>query len=44
MIEEEENRTEEAADDIEPEDDDGNTEYKFKMLNLTMYKVTKRTT
>ena len=29
---------------MEPEDDAGNTEYKFKMCDLTMYKVKKRTT
>ena len=44
LLEEEEARTEEAAPDLEPEDDSGNTEYKLKMCDLTMYKVKKRTT
>jgi len=44
LVEEEEERTDEQAPDLEPEDDAGNTEYKFKMCDLTMYKVKKRTT
>ena len=44
MIEDEENRTEEAAEDLPPENDFGNVEYKLKLCNLTMYKVKKRTT
>ena len=44
LIEQEEERTDEKAPDLEPEDDAGNTEYKFKMCDLTMYKVKKRTT
>lgn len=44
LLEEEEERTEEKAPDLEAEDDAGNTEYKFKMCDLTMYKVKKRTT
>lgn len=41
---EEENRTDEAAPDLPPEDDNGNTEYKLKLCGLTMYKVVRRTT
>ena len=44
MIEDEENRTDEAAEDLPPENDFGNVEYKLKLCNLTMYKVKKRTT
>ena len=45
LIEEEENNNgDEVAEDLPPEDDDGDTEYKFKMINLNMYKVKKRTT
>ena len=29
---------------MEPEDDYGNTEYKYKLCDLTMYKIDKRTT
>ena len=44
LAEEEESRTDEAAPDLPPEQDDGNTEYKLKLCELTMYKVKKRTT
>ena len=44
LAEDEENRTDEAATDLPPEADDGNTEYKLKLCELTMYKVKKRTT
>ena len=44
MLEEEENRTEDVAPDLPPEDDHGNTEYKLKLCGLTMFKVRKRTT
>ena len=41
---EEEERSEEAADDLEPEQDDGNVEYKLMLCGLTMGKIKKRTT
>ena len=44
LAEDEENRTDEAAPDLEAEDDAGNTEYKLKMCDLTMGKIKKRTT
>ena len=44
MLLEEEERTEEPAENLPPEDDFGNTEYKLKMTGLTMFKVAKRTT
>ena len=43
MLIEEEERTEELAENLPPEDDFGNTEYKLKMTGLTMFKVAKRT-
>ena len=43
MLCEEEERTEEPAENLPPEDDFGNTEYKLKMTGLTMFKVAKRT-
>ena len=43
MLIEEEERTEEPAENLPPEDDFGNTEYKLKMTGLTMFKVAKRT-
>ena len=43
MLYEEEERTEEPAENLPPEDDFGDTEYKLKMTGLTMFKVTKRT-
>ena len=44
LLEEEEERTDEAAPDLEPEDDHGNIEYKLMLCDLTMYKVKMRTT
>ena len=44
LLEEEESRTEDVAPDLPPEDDNGNIEYKLKLVALTMYKVKKRTT
>ena len=44
LAEEEEERTDEAAPDLPPEDDSGNTEYKLMLCGLTIYKVRKRTT
>lgn len=32
------------AEDLEPEDDEGNIEYKLTMSGISMYKVVKRTT
>ena len=31
-------------DDLEPEDDYGNIEYKLKLCDMTMFKINKRTT
>ena len=44
MVYDEEIRSDEAAEDLPPENDFGNIEYKLKLCNLTMYKVKKRTT
>ena len=44
MVYYEEIRSDEAAEDLPPENDFGNVEYKLKLCNLTMYKVKKRTT
>ena len=44
LLEEEEERTDEPAPNLPPEDDYGNTEYKLKLCDLTMYKIDKRTT
>jgi len=44
LLAEEEERTDQPAPDLPPEDDSGNIEYKYKLCDLTMYKIEKRTT
>lgn len=44
LAEEEEATCEDAADDLPPETDDGNVEYKLMMCGLTLEKVRRRTT
>ena len=41
----EDNRPDQTPDDdLEPEDDYGNVEYKLKLCDMTMFKINKRTT
>jgi len=41
----EDNRADQTPDDdLEPEDDYGNIEYKLKLCDMTMFKINKRTT